>query len=61
MDNHQIVQEADDEQPLITTPQSPVRSLPANADSWFRKRLNHVRSEARKAIQLKSIQSLHVK
>ena len=48
MDNHQIVQEADDEQPLITNPQSPVRSLPANADSWFRKRLNHVRSEARK-------------
>jgi hypothetical protein len=55
MDNDQNLQEADDEQPLATDRQSPILSLPANPDSWFRQRLNHVRSEARKVVQLKSI------
>lgn len=61
MDNHQISQRADDEQPLATNHQSPVLSFPANPNSWFRKRLDHVRSEARKDIQLKSIRPLDEK
>lgn len=61
MDNHQISREADDEQPLTTNQQSPVLSFPANPNSWFRQRLDHVRSEARKDIQLKSIRPLDEK
>ena len=61
MDNQQILREADDEQPYTMSNQNRVLSLPANPDSWFRKRLDHVRSEARKDIQLKSIRPLHEK
>lgn len=62
MDNHRILQEADDKQPLTSTNnQSPVLTLPANPNSWFRQRLDHVRSEARKDIQLKSIRPLDEK
>ena len=61
MDNQQIVQEADDEQPSKTSNQSSLIARPANPNSWFRKRLDQVRSEARKEIQLKSIRPLHEK
>jgi len=61
MDNQQIVQEADDEQPSRTKNQSSVLASPANPNSWFRRRLDQVRSEARKEIQLKSIRPLHEK
>lgn len=61
MENHRILQEADDEQPLRTNNQSSVIARPANPNSWFRRRLDQVRSEARKEIQLKSIRPLHEK
>jgi len=61
MDKRQILQEAIVEQPLATNNQSPALSLPANPNSWFRKRLDHVRNEARKDIQLKSIRPLDEK
>ena len=58
MDKHQILQEAVSEQPSTTNRQGPVLIFPANPNSWFRQRLDHVRSEARKDIQLKSIRPL---
>lgn len=61
MENHRILQKADDEQPLRTNNQSSVIARPANPNSWFRRRLDQVRSEARKEIQLKSIRPLHEK
>jgi hypothetical protein len=55
MDNQQSVQEAEDQQPLTTRGQNFVIAIPVNPDSWFRKRLDHVRGETRKGFQFKSI------
>ena len=62
MDNQQVTELPDDETELPTDDRLNITlSLPANPDSWFRKRLDLVRSEARKEIQLKSLRPLHEK
>ena len=62
MDKHRILQEANDKETFTTNNnQSPVLTHPANPNSWFRQRLDHVRSEARKELQLKSIRPLDEK
>jgi hypothetical protein len=61
MENHQILQKADAEQTITISNSRPVVRFPANPESWFRKRLDHVRNEAKKDIQLKSIRPLHEK
>jgi len=61
MDNRQILQKTGDKQPSRTNSQSSVLARPTNPNSWFRKRLDQVRSEARKEIQLKSIRPLDEK
>lgn len=61
MDNHRVLQKADDEQPLAMNGSRPGTELAENPNSWFRKRLDHVRNEARKDIQLKSIRPLDEK
>jgi len=61
MDNHQLAEEANHEKQSTAHSQEPVLSLSTNPNSWFRKRLDYVRNEARKDIQLKSIRPLHEK
>jgi hypothetical protein len=61
MKNHQILQKTDDESQSKTNRPEPMLGRPANSNSWFRKRLDHVRSEARKEIQLKSLRPLDEK
>jgi len=58
MDKHQILQEAVGEHQSNTNRQGPVLIFQANPNSWFRQRLDHVRNEARKDLQLKSIRPL---
>jgi len=61
MDNQPTLRKINDKQISRTNNQSSVFARPANPNSWFRKRLDQVRSEARKEIQLKSIRPLHEK
>ena len=55
MDNHPRTQEVSDEPPMTAGNQRAEIALPTNANSWFRRRLDLVRSEARKENQLKSV------
>jgi len=61
MKNHQILQKTDAESQSKTNRPESMLGRPANSNSWFRKRLAHVRSEARKEIQLKSHRPLDEK
>ena len=61
MEDHQLAQEANHEKNSTAHSQRPVLTLSTNPNSWFRKRLDYVRNEARKDIQTKSIRPLHEK
>lgn len=58
MDKYQTLQESVGEQQSNTDRQEPVVVFPANPNSWFRQRLDHVRNEARKDLQVKWIRPL---
>jgi len=61
MKNHQLLQKTDDKLQSTTSRPEPMLGRPTDANSWFRKRLDLVRSEARKEIQLKSHRPLDEK
>jgi len=61
MDDQRDLENLDDEQRLSSTHNIHPLSRPANPNSWFRKRLDQVRSETRKEIQLKSFRPLQEK
>jgi len=58
MDDQGKLENFDDEAPLPDSRGGHPLGRPSNPNSWFRKRLDQVRSEARKEIQLKSFRPL---
>lgn len=58
MDDRQDRENFDDEARLPDSRGGHPLGRPSNPNSWFRKRLDQVRSEARKEIQLKSYRAL---
>jgi len=61
MDDQRNLENRDDKKQLPSARNHLPLSRPANPNSWFRNRLDQVRSEARKDIQLKSFRPLREK
>ena len=61
MDNQRDLENLDHEQQSKNSRDTALLGDPANPHSWFRQRLDHVRNEARKDIQLKSLRPFHEK